>query len=185
MERFELAETPEEREIFKERIISSLMESGKSRELAEVLYSSMLCISQPNDLKFGLENIFPNLSPEEEVKINDYFEKRKELLKKYQTLSEKLKPLLLEESALWNELLKLSLDICKLEGHRLSAKVEKYYEYDGYGRTQVYCVRTCLVCGKQLFECDMNEKDVVVKGNLDIPKRVLKLDKEEKRSDRK
>ncbi len=156
MEKFILAQTDEQRKEFVEKI---KMETGwpdwKIQSCIKYLYDRLI--------KFGLEQQFPILDESEEANREKFFEKRKKLLEKYLKLREREEKILKEKSDIWEDLTKVNEAICELEGHRLS----EHLEYEG-DDSNYFPYRTCLVCGKHIFEHDLTPKDAVVQDNDEL-----------------
>ncbi|MBR4178968.1 MAG: hypothetical protein IKR57_06450 [Bacilli bacterium] len=165
MEEFEIAKTKEEREADIQRIADFLRRNGIKETW------NITGILKRKDTDFGIDNDFPNLNERDESKRNSLFTQRKLLIGKYERLREQLLPLLTLERNMWAQLNDLNKEICEIEGHRLSEKVETEYDDDGLSRAVGY-YRTCLVCGKRIYKEGLKEKDVVVKGE-EGPKRIL------------
>lgn len=183
MERYELAQSEEERDLERERVINYFLEKGWS--LTKIMH--LFDTKHVPESKFGLENYFIRLTDEEDKVRDAAFEKRKSLIYKYHELASKIAPLLDEEDEIWKDLQTLNEEICKIEGHRLSSTSEAEFDDDGYGRTYtVGYTRKCLVCGETIasnnesFYKLINYKDVVVKGESDRPSRVFSLRKKNK-----
>jgi len=182
MERYELFETEEERELKREQKINyylSMQHLHWSKSHIEYMLDQTSTTLL--DSKFGLKNAFPTLTTEEEQTVDEDFEKRKALIFSYQLIASKLIPLLDKEDELWEDIKALNAEICRIEGHRLSSESNEIYEPDGYGDFEsLGYTRTCLVCGKRVFADELTDKDVVVKGKSDIPPRVLTMQRTKK-----
>ena len=167
MERYEIAKSEAEREKDYERIVNYLREHG----IKEDWKISSLIETKESD--FGLNNNFPKLSEHDDESRDKLFIEREILIGKYNRLRAKLEPMIVLEREMWSELGKLNQMICEIEGHRLSEKSTCDYEPDDYGHHQkIGYYRTCLVCGKRVYEAGLKDNDVVVKGE-EGPKRVL------------
>lgn len=165
MEEFEIARSKEEREEDIQRIAEFLRRNGIKESW------NITGILERKDNDFGIDNEFPVLNERDEEKRNRLFTERKLLIGKYERLREQISPLLILERNMWAHLNDLNKEICEVEGHRLSEKVETEYDDDGLSRPVGY-YRTCLVCGKRIFKEGIKDKDVVVKGE-EGPKRIL------------
>ena len=166
MERFELAETEEARNERYENFKKELNWPDWKLQACDILDSK-------NPRRFGLEHGFPNLTKRDQRKIDKLFEQRESLLKDYRDIADKLNVMLEKEFEIWNNLEFINQRICELQGHRLSDKTEEIIDGDGYGDYLLLGYsRNCLVCGKRISECNLNETDVVVEGEFDNPQRV-------------
>lgn len=164
MERFELAQSKEE----KERIIQEYKEAG----FADWKIEMVLNEKRDFDRKFGLNHTFKELSIEEEGKVDELFEKREQLYEEYEEICEVLENILGKEYKVWKKLNKINRKICEIEGHRLEEKSTEIIDEDGYGGLMSFgFTRRCLVCGAQINEKDIKEEDVVVKGTAEPLKR--------------
>ncbi len=168
MERFELARNEEEMKEKYEKMMNYLIEHGVTSDwrIKELLKDLV------KDSEFGIENNFPNLSDYDQKRVNRMFDKRDVLIEKYKELVEPLKELLIKEDELWKELQDVNHEICQTQGHRLSENAYEIHDSDGYGRTEHYWVRKCLVCGKEITQNALMYRDCVVKGE-EGPKRIL------------
>ena len=165
MEIFEIAKTEEEREKDYQKIVEHLRQHG-IREDWKI--SSLI---QEKDNEFGLNNNFPKLSEKDEERRTHLTKIRELAIGKYNSLSEKILPMLILEREMWNQISEINKELCELEGHRLSEKVETEYCDDGLSHSVGY-YRTCLVCGKRVYKEGLKYNDVVVKGE-EGPKRIL------------
>lgn len=167
MERFEIAKTEEEREEDYQRIIDFLKRNG----IKDSLKISDIIVEKKED--FGINNVFPKLSEKDEAEQNQLFAERALLIEKYEKLRKELLPLLAIENQMWQNIVDVNDMICELEGHRLSIEAEWEYDIDDYGHYhKIGYYRTCLVCGKRVYETNLTARDVVVKGKSG-PKRIL------------
>lgn len=130
---------------------------------------------------FGLKNNIKTLTEKESEQLQTLSDKRDELIEEYKKLStqiqpllEQLQPLLEKENQVWDNLEQINQDICQIEGHRLSEKVEITKDSDGYGGNLYFKYRKCLICDERIYETNISKDDVVVKGESDNPKRLTR-----------
>lgn len=167
MERYEIAKSEAEREKDYEKIVKYLREHGIKEDWK---ISSLIEVKESD---FGLNNNFPILSEHDDEVRDRLFVEREMLIGKYNRLRAKLEPMIVLEREIWFQLGQLNKMICEKEGHRLSEKSTCDYEPDDYGHHQkIGYYRTCLVCGKRVYEAGLKYNDVVVKGE-EGPKRIL------------
>ena len=157
MEQFEIAKTEEEREKDYQKIVDHLRKNG----IREDWKISKLVEEKPEH--FGLNNNFPKLSERQDERRDGLFQKRSLQIVMYNRLRAEIEPLLVLERDMWYNLNEINKEICEIEGHRLSEKVETEYD-DELGCNSVSYYRRCLVCGKRIYKEGLKNNDVVVKG---------------------
>ncbi len=118
--------------------------------------------SNKEDLRnFGVQNNFPHLNDEQKRKLNDLFYKREFYARRFYDAVESVDDSISYLKGCQKDFFKVNDEICVIQGHRLSNGAE-LVNVDGEMRAK----RTCIICGKEVYDSTISCKDVVV----DLPK---------------
>lgn len=162
MNKFELAQTQEERdekiEFYRQRLIEGGIKDSYQIESLLAYHKE----EEKND--FGLENIFPILEESDYQKVVALFEQRDQLIEQSSKYYAELMELRKRITDINSQLIPINQSICTIQGHRLYDTLECDQDLDCHKHiTGEYYYRTCLVCGAKVFKESLSKEDVVVK----------------------
>ena len=95
--------------------------------------------------------------------INELFQERERKIEEVKKLRQQLDDLIKEERELYLEVRSVSLEICNMQGHRLSSK----------RLNNMTLSRKCLVCGQIITPYNSNNKDSVLEATPDFPANIV------------
>lgn len=161
MNQLELAFTQEEKEKNRKVLSEKLRKMGV---IEPWKLEAMLEEIEKNSFKWGLDNQFPTLTIGEMQIIENSLIKKESLCIELENIEEEMQRLNSRYALVKQEISNININVCSIQGHRLSDQIGLDEDTDCHGiTTGSYEYRKCFVCGKQVFEHDLKEKDVVVK----------------------
>jgi len=157
-----------------ELVVNQEEKERNRKELEEKL--KKMGIIEPWKLKEMLNNIiedsskweigsnFPVLTIGETQLIENSLIKKESLCIELQDIESEIQRLNSRYALVKQEISNINHNVCNIQGHRLSNEIELDEEINSDGRiTGIHEYRRCFICGKEVREYDLKEKDVVVK----------------------